>query len=111
MSIKESCHYSVPSEFSRFPGGRLRSHGPKSGEEFREDILLELYDSCNSLTIDLTGAVGFGSSFIDESFGELGKKYGFENIKQKLTLIADDDPNLVPIVWSKIKKGSDERQS
>ena len=109
MSKSEDCYYSIPNEFSRFPGGRLRSHGPKSGEEFREDVLLGLYSKCNKLTIDLTGAVGYSASFLDESFGELGKLYGSEEIKGKLTLIAEDDPNLVPLLWDKIEKGSQER--
>lgn len=109
MSKKEDCYYSIPNEFSRFPGGRLKSHGPKSGEEFREDVLLDLYNGCNKITIDLTGAVGYSASFLDESFGELGKRYGFDEIKEKLTLIADDDPNLIPLLWDKIEKGSQER--
>lgn len=109
MSKKHNCNYSIPNEFTRFPGGRLKSHGPKSGEEFREDILLGLYNECDKLTIDLTGAVGYGSSFLDESFGELGKMYGFDEVKAKLILIASDDPNLILIIWDKIKKGSDER--
>lgn len=111
MSNKENCNYTVASEFSRFPGGRLRSHGPKSGEEFRDDVLIELYNSCNKLTINLTGAVGYGSSFLDESFGELGKIYGIDAVKDKLTLVADDDPNLISIVWDKVSKGSEERNS
>ena len=109
MNQNDDCFYSIPKEFTRFPGGRLRSHGPKSGEEFREDILLDMYKRCNKITIDLTGAVGYGSSFLDESFGELGKLYGFDEVKSKFVLIADDDPSLITIILDKIKKGSEER--
>lgn len=111
MSNKENCNYSIADEFSRFPGGRLRAHGPKSGEEFRDDVLLNLYSSCNKITINMTGAVGYGSSFLDESFGELGKRFGIDAVKDKLAIIADDDPNLVSIVWDKVSKGSAERKS
>lgn len=108
MNIENECHYSVAEQFSRFPGGRLRKHGPVSGEEFRDDFLIPLFEKHDHLTIDLTGAITYGASFLDESFGELGKRYGLEAVKKKLKLIADDDPMLVDTIWEKIRIAAKE---
>ncbi len=109
MNAERNCTFNIAEEFSRFPGGRLRDHGPFSGEEFREDKLIPLFNECDTLTIDLTGAVTYGASFLDESFGELGKLYGFEAVKSKLILIANDDPMLVGTIWDKISIASKEK--
>lgn len=100
--------YRLASEFSIFPGGRLRIHGPYSGEEFREDVLLPIFKDADKVHIDLSGAVGYGASFLDEAFGELGKIFGFDEVHRKLELLAEDDPDLVPLIWMKIKLASDE---
>lgn len=108
MNTKQQCRYCIAEQFSKFPGGRLRDHGPFSGEEFREDVLLPLFLNCDTLTIDLTGAITYGASFLDESFGELGKRYGLDAVKNKLRLIAEDDPMLVDSIWEKIKIAAKE---
>ena len=107
MTIQD-CKFDIAKEFSKYPGGRLREHGPKSGEEFREDILLPLLEKHQHITINMTGAVGYGSSFLDESFGELGKIFGTDKMREKLTLVSDDDPNLVSVVWDVIETGENE---
>lgn len=106
MTDQHTCTYSIAQEFTRFPGGRLRIHGPFSGEEFRDDVLLPLLDRCEHVTINLSGANGYGASFLDESFGELGKKLGLANCRRRLELIADDDPTLVQMIWSKIERAT-----
>ncbi|TVO70881.1 DUF4325 domain-containing protein [Sedimenticola selenatireducens] len=108
MSTKHDCFYNVAKEFSMFPGGRLKEHGPDSGEEFRDDILIPLFEECDLLTIDLTGTITYGASFLDESFGELGKRYGLAAVKNKLKLIANDDPMLVDTIWEKVRIASKE---
>lgn len=102
--------YKIAKEFGRFPGGRLIKHGPFSGEQFREEVLLPLLRVNERLQIDLTGTNGYGASFLDESFGELGKIFGFETCEKRLILICDDDPTLVSMVWNKIKKGAAEKK-
>lgn len=103
--------YEFAKEFSRYPGGRLRIHGPKSGQEFREDALFPLFEKYEFVTIDLSNSNGFGSSFLDESFGELGKRYGMVEIRRRLTIIADDFPMLSQLVWEKIGKGAAESKN
>lgn len=97
-------------EFSRFPGGRLRKHGPKSGEEFREEFLFPMLDKYDVIELELSNATTYGSSFLDESFGEAGKKYGEETLRRRLVLKCDDDPSLVPQIWEKIRKGAMDRK-
>lgn len=77
MSIpKETRRYGFVARFTMTPGGRLRKDGRYSGEEFREDVLVPSMKAGVGLDIDMTGAIGVGSSFIDEAFGRLAAKIG-----------------------------------
>lgn len=60
-------------DFSEFPGPRREVVGPNSGEKFRETILLpKLLDHpLEPITVILDGTAGYGSSFLEESFGGL----------------------------------------
>lgn len=98
--------YRFASEYTRYPGGRLRKHGPYSGEAFREDVLWPLLQNKVRIHVDLSGTYGFGSSFLDESFGEVGKRLGVSTCKERLVFSSDDDPTLVDLVWTKISKAS-----
>jgi hypothetical protein len=69
----------IATDFSKNLGGRLKALGPFSGEEFFETILegkyLEAKEKNCQLEIDLDGSSPYGSSFVDQSFGELFRKY------------------------------------
>lgn len=65
---------SIAKDFSRYPAGRYISDGPFSGEAFRDSILVPAFTSGDSLTIDLEGARGYGSSFLEEAFGGMIRK-------------------------------------
>jgi len=97
--------------FSRYPGGRRRQHGENSGEEFFEDYLLPIYKKHigkhEKLQLDLSGAVGYSSGFLDESFGELSKLFGKNELRKWLVIIANDDPTLEDRVWQKIDAASE----
>lgn len=98
--------YQFATQYTRYPGGRLRKHGPYSGEAFREDVLWPLLQGKAKIHIDLSNTYGFGSSFLDESFGEIGKRLGVATCKQRLLFSSNDDPSLVDLVWAKIAKAS-----
>ena len=92
---------SVAKDFSPAPGGRFKSHGDHSGEEFRDDILRPKLDIAIreniTLICNLDGCLGYPSSFLDESFGQLGremKKKGIDILKY-MTFISKDEPSLV----------------
>lgn len=61
----------IPKDFSRYPAGRFISDGPFSGEGFRKKFLLPSLKRGESIRIELDGARGYGSSFLEEAFGGL----------------------------------------
>ena len=82
--------------FTMTPGGRFIRDGKFSGEEFRENVLDALYNQAletdETLEIDLDGTYGYPSSFLEESFGGLARKYGKQSVKNKIKVISNDDP-------------------
>lgn len=67
----------VARDFSRSPAGRHEVDGPFSGEKFREDLLIPALKGDERVEIDLRGALGFGSSFLEEAFGGLVRVHHF----------------------------------
>ena len=102
---------SIAEEFSRFPGGRYRTHGPRSGEEFRDEYLLPLLEQSKNVVVDLSGTAGYGASFLDESFGEAGKIFGIDFLRGQMTLLSDDDPLLIDLIWNIIRDGAADSNS
>lgn len=85
------------SDFTEYPGPRLRKTGPSSGEEFRDDYLIpKLNDHGKNIIVNLDGVIGYGSSFLEETFGGAVRK----GIDQSLilhvvdTLICNDEKTL-----------------
>lgn len=78
----------IASDFSPKLGGRWKRLGPFSGEEFFEKILFnkfkEAQSSKSQLVIDLDGTTGYGSSFLDQSFGELARQIGVEEVSSRI---------------------------
>lgn len=66
----------IANEYTKTPGGRFKSEGEFSGEDFRDGILLPKYLEAvkhnQILCIDLDG--GYGSSFLEEAFGGVSEK-------------------------------------
>lgn len=82
----------VGSDFSRVPAGRVRSDGRYSGESFREDCLVPALRKADKVRIALDGALGYGSSFLEEAFGGLLRVHDFnlEDISNKIVLESED---------------------
>ncbi len=68
----------IAKQFSRSPAGRYRADGPFSGEAFREDLLLPALNQSETVEVQLDGALGFGSSFLEEAFGGLVREAGLK---------------------------------
>lgn len=80
-------------EFTDCPGGRHRHQGEFSGEEFRDDLLVPALRNHDRVILDLNGASGFASSFIDEAFGaNLDRQVGGAMVESKLAIDLKDDP-------------------
>lgn len=103
----ELISYEFATKYTRYPGGRLKKHGPYSGEAFREDVLWPMLQGTGKIQLDLTGTFGFGSSFLDESFGEIGKRLGYKECQKRLVFVSEDDPSLVDLIWAKIQKAAE----
>lgn len=73
----------VAKDFTDTPGARYKSQGSYSGEEFRDDILypkfIESLKENTILTVNLDGGYGYGSSFLEETFGGLVRRLKDEN--------------------------------
>lgn len=101
--------YMVSKNFTRFPGGRRKQHGPHSGEEFRETVVLPLLDKYEFVIFDLSGSAGYSSGFLDEAFGELGAILGLQEARRRISIVADDDPESVETAWRRIEDAAQER--
>lgn len=68
----------VVDDYTDTPGARYERQGPFSGERFRDEILYPKFLYCvknhKKLTVDLDGGYGYGSSFLEETFGGLVRK-------------------------------------
>lgn len=62
---------SIVKDFSENPSGRYVTDGPNSGERFRTEFLAPALHAGLKIEVDLDGALGFGSSFLEEAFGGL----------------------------------------
>lgn len=92
---------SFATEFSPFPAGRYRTDGPFSAEAFRDDLLEPKLREFDQVELNLAGAVGYGSSFLEEVFGGLVRRGCFSSsvLHQKLVIRCEDDPSVVDEIW------------
>ncbi len=89
----------IATNFSDTPGARFRSDGPFSGEEFREKILRPLFEDESDhrkIYIDLDGAEGYPSSFLEEAFGGLARILGPEKVKERIEVKSTEFDYLIP---------------
>jgi len=88
----------VSQEFTETPGERLRSNGKFSGQEFREDFLEPRFKKARlaavDLIVDLDDSQGYASSFLEEAFGGLARKYGADKVLAAMRIKSVDEPRL-----------------
>lgn len=95
----------VSEDFSKYPAGRYRDDGDFSGQVFREDFLKPALQSNDLVKVDLDGAMGFGSSFLEEAFGGLVREEGFDvqTLEKKLQIISTEEPELISEIMEYIR--------
>lgn len=98
----------ISREFSKTPGPRFRKEGKYSGEEFREKILEPFFqralDQGKKLIVNLDGGAGYGTSFLEEAFGGLARRY--DNVKlisDNIDFISIEEPYLKDDILEYIK--------
>lgn len=90
----------VASQFTRTPGGRYKTDGRFSGEEFREKILEPAYRSgAQEIVVNFDGVLGLSASFLEEAFGGLVRRHRPEKplLLKKIKLTATR-PYLLPYI-------------
>lgn len=101
-------------DFSETPNARYRAEGPDSGEEFRESLLEPKYilarNSNQKLIINLDGAYGYPTSFLEEAFGGLARKYGSTEVADTLEFISEDEPSLIQEINGYIQNCKDREK-
>jgi len=97
----QSIKINIARDFSPTPGPRYIHEGNNSGELFRKEILypkvLEALEKDISFEVNLDGTAGYGTSFLEESFGGLIRIHNlsYERIVQKMTLISKEEDYLI----------------
>ena len=97
-------------DFTSCPGGRSRETGDSSAEEFYEDVLrgkyIEAQEKDVKISIDLDGAAGYAGSFLDEAFGRLGFEFGYEDVKDRVEFVTDEEPYLREDIMGSVEEWS-----
>jgi hypothetical protein len=94
----------IANDFSDAPGARYYTDGNYSGESFREELLVPAFESNEDITINLDNTEGYATSFLEESFGGLARKYNKTDVLKRITFISDEDPALIEEIISYIKE-------
>jgi|LakMenE01Jun11ns_1017448.scaffolds.fasta_scaffold9553400_2 hypothetical protein len=105
----------VATDFSKYTGSRYRKHGKHSGEELCDmlvPLLREVEQGRSRLLVDLDGTSGYARSFIEEAFGGLVRRYGFNRLflLRFLTLKSEEENRLIIEAWADIKDADKEWQ-
>lgn len=95
----ESIVISIAKDFSRTPGPRYIKEGSFSAELFLKEILEEKFrevmETDNKIIVDLDGTMGYATSFLEETFGGLARKYGSEKVEKVIKIKSDEEPWLI----------------
>ena len=94
----------VADDFSRYPIGRYRTDAEASAEAFRDDLLAPALRDHDRVRVDLDGAAGYPSSWLEESFGGLVRVHRLDRDDLARLAItggaADDEPRIQRIIRS-----------
>ena len=92
----------ICTDFSDAPGGRYKSEGEHSGQEFREDVLLpklrEAVKEDGVVLIDFDGCYGFGTSFLEEAFGGIVRESQKKGIMKYLEIKSKEDETIGDLI-------------
>lgn len=97
----------VATAFSPAPAGRDLADGPFPGAKFRDELLRPALGKYDSVTVDLDGTAGMGSSFLEEAFGGL-VRFGFsEEVLRRRLAIRSGRASYIERIWGYIAKASE----
>ena len=94
----EYINVSIAKDFSKTPGSRYKKEGDFSGEQFFEEILDPAFAKAiienKKIIVDLDGTVGYGTSFLEEIFGGLARKYTSKKVLDILEVKSEEEDYL-----------------
>lgn len=102
----------IATDFTTAPGFRFKTDGPFSGEEFREKFLEPLFNKKGDdsmIAINFDGVAGFATSFLEEAFGGLARKYGVKRCLKRFEFISTEDPLLIKEITNYIKEAHENK--
>ena len=91
----------ILTDFSPTPGPRYIDEGKNSGEKFRKEVLFPLVlnalENNENFIVDLDGTAGYGTSFLEESFGGLIRinSLDYNSIMKYMTIISEEEDYLI----------------
>lgn len=97
---------SIAKDFSRTPGPRRASEGDFSGEEFLKLLRVrfrEARDAGRSLVVDLDGAAGYATSFLEAAFGGLARENDPQTVLKTLEFKSQEEPDLIEEIQGYIR--------
>jgi len=101
----------IGKEFSKTPDARHRDDGKSSGEQFLNELLGPKYVEAKKagvkLIVDLDGPEGYGTSFLEESFGGLARMYPEDDILQTLEFHSTRESYLVEDIKKYIEEATE----
>ena len=96
----------IAKDYTNKPGPRTKAQGEYSGQRFREELLrpqyLEAKRTGEKLVVDLDGAYGYVTAFLEEAFGGLKRDYPDDNILDFVEVIGEEQPGRVDRIKSYI---------
>lgn len=108
--------FNVVNEFSRTPSARVATEGKYPGTDLREKItpiIKQAIEQNKSFLIDLDGASGYGTSFLEEVFGGLIREehFKYNDLKACLSIKSDEEPELIDEIWEYIEDANNENDN
>ncbi|MCT4642493.1 MAG: STAS-like domain-containing protein [Bacteriovoracaceae bacterium] len=89
----------ISKDFSDRPGARYKTDGSNSGELFREEHLEKFFTEASlmneDITIDFDHTEGYATSFLEEAFGGLQRKFKDIDIVKRFKFISTQEESLI----------------
>lgn len=103
----------VVKDFSRTPSARVAKEGKFPGTDLRDKItplIKQAIEENRTFLIDLDGASGYGTSFLEEVFGGLIRveHFKYSDLKTCLLIKSDEEPELIDEIWEYIEDANHE---
>ena len=105
--------YKIAVEFTKTPGPRYIKEGEFSGELFRDQYFIKVFDTAvengEQILVDLDGGYGYFVSFLEEAFGGLARIRGVEIVQRTLIFKSEEEPSLIDEIKSYIKNAKNKK--